>query len=136
MKTWVVMFIFLCAPSPAIAKPRQWQDATVTQIKSEDRGTQAAVIPLGNVLYGISVPVNSTFYWVKTEKFTYVIPNYARGGFASSPHVMLTGGEHYKVSIDDNNEHLHVIDDSGKDRKVRIMQRIANAPPKAVPEDH
>jgi hypothetical protein len=42
----------------------------------------------------------------------------------------LTVGGQAKISIDSART-MHVIDDEGKDRKVHIIQRIANQPPGA-----
>jgi len=69
-------------------------------------------------------------YWIKTDKYTYVIPNYAKANAVGIQWwLYLTVGGQTKISIDSART-MHVIDDEGKDRKVHIIQRVANEPPK------
>ena len=94
----------------AVAKPLQWQDATVLA---------------GSGLYGSSVQLIHGVYLIKTDKVTYAIPNYSRGPFMER-WLVLTAGGPTKVALDGRN--IHILDVEGKDRAVRLVWRIANRP--------
>ena len=65
-------------------------------------------------------------YWLRTEKYTYIIPNYCKANTVGIQWwLYLTLGGETKISVDSART-LHVIDDEGKERKVHIIQRIAN----------
>ncbi len=75
-------------------------------------------------------------YWIKTDKYTYVIPNYAKANMVGIQWwLYLTVGGQTKISIDSART-MHVIDDEGKDRKVHIIQRMLNEPQKPTQEEH
>ncbi len=94
----------------AAAKPLQWQDATVLA---------------GSGLYGSSVHITHALYLIKTDKVTYAIPNYSRGLFMER-WLVLTAGDRTKIAIDGRD--IHIRDDEGKDRAVRMLWKIANRP--------
>ncbi len=72
-------------------------------------------------------------YWLKTEKYTYVIPNYVKANMIGIQWwLYLTVGGQTKISIDSART-VHVIDDEGKDRKVHVIQRMVNEPEKSAP---
>ncbi|HYL15254.1 MAG TPA: hypothetical protein VEV41_19605 [Terriglobales bacterium] len=117
------------------AQPRDWQIATVVKADSGGTETEAVAVPLPG---GGAVGESSTssgkhrrgVYWLKTDKYTYVIPNYCKANFVGIQWwLYLTVGGQTKISVDSART-LHVIDDEGKDRKVHIIQRIANQPQK------
>ena len=131
MRCIVVAVLFILSiASIAGAKDRNWQEATVTQITSRNTGSETVILPLGNGIYGSTSPTSRGFYWIKTDQFTYVIPNYSKGAFIN-PWLRLTIGGDTKFAVDDS-RHGHVIDDDGKDRSVSILQRIKNPPSTAT----
>ena len=98
----------------AAAKPLQWQDATVL---------------VGGGLSTSSVRRTLALYWIKTDKITYVVSNvvsdYSRGLFMER-WLVLTAGGPTKIAI--HGSDIHIIDDEGKDRTVRVVWKIANKP--------
>jgi len=57
-------------------------------------------------------------YWLKTDKYTYVIPNYCKANLAGMQWwLYLTVGGQTKISVDSART-LHVIDDEGKDHAL------------------
>lgn len=124
MKPLALLAVLLLAPV-ATAKPRQWQEAKVLKMTTDQAGTQAVVLPVGGGLYGASVPISRAFYWIRADKITYVIPNYSNGWLIQRWLVLTIGGT-VKISADGNN--LHILDDDGKDRTVRIVMKVANEP--------
>lgn len=61
-----------------------------------------------------------------------MIPNYCKANVIGIQWwLYLTVGGETKISVDSART-LRVIDDEGKDRKVHIIQRIANVPAKAL----
>ena len=117
------------------AKSNEWETATVVKADSGGSETEAVAVPLPG---GGAVGESSTssgkhrrgVYWLKTDKYTYVIPNYCKANVVGIQWwLYLTLGGQAKISVDSART-LHVIDDEGKDRKVHIIQRIANEPQK------
>jgi hypothetical protein len=94
----------------AQAKPLQWQDATVL---------------VGGGLFASGDRITQGLYWIKTDKVTYVIPNYSRG-LILERWLVLTAGGPTKIALDGRN--LHVLDAEGKDRSVRLVWKIATRP--------
>ena len=133
MKRLGCVLLFLVLAPLAFAKPREWQTATVLKQISDGTETEAVVVPLpGGGAVGESTTTSGKHmrgvYWLKTDKFTYVIPNYAKANMVGIQWwLYLTVGGQAKISIDSART-MHVIDDEGKDRKVHIIQRIANQP--------
>jgi len=111
----LLLMLILSLASPAIAKDRAWQDATVANISSDTSGT--VVAPIGGMIVG--VPIRRTYYWIKTEKITYVL--FLSGGKRPLD-VTLHGAT--KIAIDGRNG--HILDDGGKDVKLPIVEKIAN----------
>lgn len=117
------------------ANSQEWQTASV--VKADFAGTEtegvAVRLPGGGVV-GESSTSSGTHrrgvYWLKTDKYTYVIPNYCKANLVGIQWwLYLTLGGQTKISVDSART-LHVIDDEGKDRKVHIIQRIGNEPQK------
>ena len=94
----------------AVAKPLQWQDATVL---------------VGGGLSGSSAHLIHGLYLIKTDRITYVVPNYSRSLFMER-WLVLTPGARTKMAIDGRD--IHILDDEGKDRAVRLVRKIANRP--------
>ena len=89
------------------AKPRQWQDGTVIDADGLSNG---------------GVGVVQGLYWVKTERITYVIPNYSKGPVLEHWLVLPADG-HAKIAVDGSK--LHILDAEGEDRTVRVVWKIA-----------
>lgn len=131
----IVLITVLSSDPLALAKSPEWEKANV--IKSDFSGSEteavAAPIPGGSVVGESSTSSGKHrrgMYWLKTEKYTYMIPNYCKANLVGIQWwLYLTVGEETKISVDSART-LHVIDDDGKDRKVHIIQRIANEPSK------
>jgi hypothetical protein len=115
----------------ASAKPREWETAAVLKVVSGGTETEAVVVPLpGGGAVGESTTTSGKHmrgvYWLKTDKFTYVIPNYVKSNMVGIQWwLYLTVGGQTKISVDSVRT-LRVMDDGGKERKVHIIQRIAN----------
>jgi hypothetical protein len=67
----------------AFAKPREWQTASVLKLASGGSETEAVAVPLpGGGAVGESTTTSGRHmrgvHWLKTDKFTYVIPNYVK----------------------------------------------------------
>jgi len=133
MKRLGCVLLFLVFVPLGFAKLREWQTATVLKQITDGTETEAVVVPLpGGGAVGESTTTSGKHmrggYWLKTDKFTYVIPNYAKANMVGIQWwLYLTVGGQAKISIDSVRT-MHVIDDEGKDRKVHIIQRIANQP--------
>lgn len=117
------------------AKSQEWQTATVVKAEFGGTETEAVVVPLP---WGGAVGESSTssgkhrrgVYWLKTDKYTYIIPNYCKANVMGIQWwLYLTLGGQAKIAVGSART-LHVIDDEAKDRKVHIIQRIANDPVK------
>ena len=115
----------------ALAKSPEWQTAKVVKADSGGSETESVAVPLPG---GATVAESSTssgkhrrgVYWLKTDKYTYVIPNYCKANLVGIQWwLYLTLGGETKISVDSART-LRVIDDEGKERKVHIIQRIAN----------
>jgi hypothetical protein len=98
----------------AAAKPLQWQDATVL---------------VGGGLPSSAARSTLALYWIKTDKITYVVSNvvsdYSRGLFLER-WLVLTAGGPTKIAIAGRN--IHILDEEGKDRTVRVVWKIATKP--------
>jgi hypothetical protein len=113
-----VLLIVLLSASVALAGPRQWKDAKVAKISSESGGAAAA--PIGGMV--VAVPITKTFYWIETEDTTYILgPAITKRQFLN-----LTLYGKTKIAIDGTN--AHILDDEGKDRKIRIAEKVARQP--------
>ena len=122
----------LFAP-PMFAKSNEWQTATVVKADFGGTETEAVAVPLPGAVGESSTSSGKHrrgVYWLKTDKYTYVIPNYCKANVVGIQWwLYLTLGGQAKVAVDSART-LHVIDDEGKDRKVHIIQRIRNEPQK------
>jgi hypothetical protein len=118
------------------AKEREWQTATVLKLIANGTETEAVVVPLpGGGAAGESTTSSGKHvrgvYWIKTEQFTYVIPNYCKSNAVGIQWwLYLTVGGQTKV-FQDSARTLRIVDDDGKERKVHVIERIANEHPKA-----
>lgn len=122
MRTLVLTAAFLCATG-VLAAPRVWKDAKVVNITSERGGN--AVIPVNGALLG--VPMTKTYYWIETDDTTYILgPVIAK---RQALNVTLYGKT--KIALDGHN--AHILDDDGKDKKIRIARKIARTPAEAPP---
>ena len=107
---------------PTFAKPRQWQDATVAAINSQANDNGAAVVPIGGALYRVKIRSTTLWYTIETQDTTYVLAQVIQG--RKHPlNVTLHGKT--KISIDGSN--AHILDDAGKDVKLPIVRKIAQA---------
>ena len=114
MRTATLIFVVLCV-SAALASNRQWKDAKVINITSENGGAVAA--PIGTMIVG--VPITKTFYWIQTDDITYVL------GPAITRRQLLNVTLYGKTKIALDGRSAHVLDDDGKDRKLPISQKVA-----------
>jgi hypothetical protein len=115
MKALVTLLAFLCLTAVAVAKPRDWKDAKVVNITSENGG--AAAVPIGTMIVG--VPITKTFYWIQTEDTTYVL------GPAITQRQLLNVTLNGKTKIAVEGRNAHILDDEGKDRKMNIAEKVA-----------
>ena len=114
--------IMVLVASVVVAGPRQWKDAKVTKISSEGGGAAAA--PIGGVL--VAVPITKTFYWIETEDLIYVL------GPAITKRQLLNVTLYGKTKIAIDGQNAHILDDEGKDRKIRIAEKVAKQVPQAA----
>ena len=99
-------------------KDLQWQDAKLIDITTEPGG--AVVVPIAALAGG---PITKTFYWMQTNDTIYVLgPVLTRSQLLN---VTLHGPT--KLAIDGNN--AHILDDYGKNQKLRIIEKIARPEP-------
>lgn len=108
------------------AKDRQWEEAKVVKVTTSDMGTNSFILPLGSGLYGGTRNMSQSFYWLRTEKYTYAIPIQFIGHWGYPPLPLTVGGS-ARISVD-NSKQMHIIDDDGKTRKVRIAARQVTQP--------
>jgi hypothetical protein len=106
------------AAAPAKDKDYEWIDAKVIDITTESRG--AAVVPLVALTGG---PTTKTYYWIQTDDTIYVL-----GPVLTRSHLLnVTLHGPTKLAIDGNA--AHILDDYGKDEKLRIVQKVARPKP-------
>ena len=115
----MALIITVLAASVALAGPRQWKDAKVVKITSESGGAAAA--PIGGMM--VAVPITKTFYWVETEDVIYIL------GPAITKHQLLNVTLYGKTKIAIDGQNAHIMDDAGKDRKIRIAEKVARQQP-------
>jgi hypothetical protein len=105
----------------ATAKERQWQDATVVDISYNSSNGGTATIPVGGITATVPITVNRIVYRISTQDTTYIFV------LVNKKHPLnLTLHGKTKIAVDGSN--AHILDDGGKDVKVPIVQKIANAP--------
>jgi hypothetical protein len=113
-----ILIFAVLSSSVAVAKDHQWKDAKVIDITSERGG--AAVVPLVALTGG---PITKTFYWIQTDDTIYVLgPVLTRSQLLN---VTLHGPT--KLAVDGNN--AHILDDYGKDEKLRVVKKVARPKP-------
>jgi len=94
------------------AKDRVWQDATVLEMKSEQRGTYAAL--------GANVPIVMTWVYFATDTTIYAVPCKI-GRRHPCPDVTVNG--HTKIAVEGRN--LRILQDDGSETKFPIVSKIA-----------
>jgi hypothetical protein len=119
MKSAALIFAVLCCTSVALASNREWKDAKVVNITSESGGAVAA--PIGTMIVG--VPITRTFYWIQTDDITYVLGP----GITKRQLLNVTLYGKTKIALDGRN--AHILDDDGKDKKMRIAEKVARPKP-------
>ncbi len=106
MKRLGCVLLFLAFVPLASAKPREWETAAVLKLISGGTETEAVVAPLpGGGAVGQSTTTSGKHmrgvYWLKTDKFTYVIPNYCKSNIVGIQWwLYLTVGGQTKISVD------------------------------------
>jgi hypothetical protein len=113
MKANRTLIAVLLLSLAAAAKTKDWQDGVITSIGSANRG--AAAMPVGTMV--MAVPLMVTQYKIETS--TLVI-------LAAGRNLNVTINKPMKVAIDGQNAFL--IDDAGKERKLRIVGKAAKQP--------
>jgi len=112
------LLLAVLSSSVALAKDLQWKDAKVIDITTEKGG--AAVVPIAALVGG---PIKKTFYWIQTDDTVYVLgPVLTRSQLLN---VTLHGPT--KIAIDGNS--AHILDDHGKNEKLRVVEKIARPKP-------
>jgi hypothetical protein len=109
----VVLLLLLSFPCALVAKDRQWQDAQLVDIASSNGG--AAAMPLGTMV--VAVPIVHNFYWYETSDTIYA----CSPGSGKLLNVTLHGHNQFAVE----GLTAHILDDSGKEIKLKIVQKIA-----------
>jgi hypothetical protein len=128
MKTLLSLLVALAIAVPCFAKHKEWQDATVVSIGSQRVGTystaNANAYATGNSVNaygsGISVGVYTTYYTLRTSTTVYVL---AFNPMKNWHRLDLT--IHGKTQVYVDGGRLHVRDDSGKDRSLPIVEKVA-----------
>lgn len=119
-----LLVCWLLLGSLAFAKDHEWKAAKVLAQYTLDGGNEAAVIPVGTALYGVSVPKQNSFYTIQIDNITYSIHNFSDGKMVNRWLLLTVGGE-TQGYVD--GRALHIKDTEGKERKCKIVaQRIAN----------
>lgn len=106
-----LVLLLLCSITFA-AKPRAWQDASVIAIETEDRG--AAAVPIGGFI--VAVPISHVFYRIEAAELIYVTR-------CDCDRLNVTVHGKNRIAIE--GEKIYLIDDAGKEKKLRIVQKIA-----------
>jgi hypothetical protein len=115
-RTLALIFLFT---SLAYAGNRNWQEGTVIRSATSNNGT--AAVPIGTAVYAL--PIRSTLYHINTSDLSIVV-NTERA-------LNITLNKKTKVAIE--GQKLFIIDDDGKERKLRIVQKEALPAPSPLP---
>jgi hypothetical protein len=114
--------ILLCS-GLAYAGPRPWKEGLVKNITSNSQDRGAVVVPIGGGLYGGHVIVTTVWYQVDTDDMIYML------AWVNKKHPLnLTLHGKTKIAMDSNGHDAHILDDSGKDIKLPIAQKVARPP--------
>lgn len=105
--------LFLLLSTAAFAANRNWQEGIVYKTASSNAGAAAA--PVGNIM--LAVPLRRLFYYVETTDLK--IEAFFPGGRPLN----VTLDKATKVAIE--GDKLFIIDDSGKEKKLKITQKAA-----------
>src|SRR5438045_1144642 len=103
--TVIVLIASLGANPSAVAKSPEWEKANVIKADFSGSETEAVAVPIpGGSVVGESSTSSGRHrrgvYWVKTEKYTYVIPNYCKANLAGIQWwLYLTVGGETKISV-------------------------------------
>jgi len=103
----------------AFAREKNWQDAVFLGINSTQSGTFAA--PIGTAI--IAGPITSSHFWFQADGLVYCLwfPPRLSGRIP-----LLTVNGHTKFAVDGG--HVFIMDDSGKQWKLRIVEKVAPKP--------
>jgi hypothetical protein len=115
---------FLLFTATALAAPREWKEMRLINIASASANSGGAVVPVGTVLYGVPIVVNTTYYVLKGDDLTYVIAYTFNPmlQWRNKPPILTLNGT-AKTSVDGRN--MRVRDDTGKEYKLPIVQKVA-----------
>lgn len=127
--------VILLSASVAFADNRQWKEAKVARIASSVEDSGAVVGTVGTTVIGGEIRTEGTYYWLETEDITYIVAvTYTplRSRLAQPNHGHPLNATLYgktKIAIDGTS--AHILDDSGKEVKVPIVEKIARTQPPA-----
>lgn len=127
MKKLMILLLLSMAVSVA-AKERAWQQGKLTKITSDAGGTAALIVPMGTGLMGLGVPMVRLYYWVETDSMIYVLLNpRADWTCCAKKYSDFTVNRKIKIAVEGASAHL--LNDSAKDVKFRIVQKVAKDQP-------
>ena len=134
MRTITLLGMLACLSLAVFAKERQWQDAKVLDAKTGSAGSIAASSVSGTPYSATGLAVSSaiivTYYTISTDTITYVVGCIPRGTIRyRCPDITVHG----KTKIAIEGRDAHILDDEGKDRKIPILEKIANDPASLKP---
>jgi hypothetical protein len=118
------LLILLLLTQFALAKDRQWQDAIFLGMQSGQTGAMA--MPVGAAI--IAAPIRNQYFWFRLRDMDYCawFPPRLSGRIP-----LLTVNGQTKIAID--GRHLRVLDDEGKDWKLKIVQKAIRSSRPAAP---
>jgi hypothetical protein len=131
----LALALVLLVPSTILAKPREWKNATVAAITIGTADAGAAVVPVGTMWLGVRITANCIGYRIETEDMIYIL-EYCYNPIVQHPwpgqHSRkrapdLTAYGQTKIAIDGHD--AHILDDSGKDVEVPIVEKVARQQP-------
>jgi len=115
MKLCISVLAMLLLLGSAVASDRQWQDATLVEIRVNQGQNGVAVVPIGTSLYGIPFERWTAFYIFDTATTRYVL-NAGR----HKPYNLTQRGKN-KFAVE--GQKAYIIDDAGKEIKLPISQK-------------
>jgi hypothetical protein len=133
----LALALVLFLPAVLLAKLREWKNATVAAITLGSADSGAAVVPVGTVWLGVRITTDCIGYRIETEDMIYILeycynpivqhPWPGQHSRNRAPDVTLNGKT--KIAIDGHD--AYILDDSGKEVKVPIMEKVAKPKNKA-----